>query len=98
MRAAAGDRRRPGTIPAPFPGRSLFRCGMKQPANLVRFVKLWLVLALAYCAVRVGFDLYRFGWVDIRRTALLDLAVVPLAQAAFVWLVYWRKQGSATPP
>jgi hypothetical protein len=58
--------------------------------SLTQFVRLWFVLAFSFVLVKLACDLLTAGLIDVRRTALWQLSVVPLAQAAAYWLITRR--------
>lgn len=50
-------------------------------------LKLCAVSFLTYVPLKTGLDIALWGWVDLRRAALVQLAVLPLAQGIVLWLV-----------
>ncbi len=56
------------------------------------FVRLWLVLALAYAFVKLAVDIGFGHYVDLRAIALWELLLVPLGQAVVVTAI--RRRGS----
>jgi len=60
------------------------------PSSWKKFLRLWFVLGFAYFALRLIFNLSVMGWIDVRPVAFLDLTVVPLGQAAVLWMVTRR--------
>jgi hypothetical protein len=59
---------------------------MKSWKNWRGFLALWGFLFLAYTSTRVAFNLIVHGWIDLRRAAFLDIAVVPLVLSLLLWL------------
>ena len=67
-----------------------------------RFLLLWLFMFLTFVAIKVLFNLWAHGWIDLRRVALLEVLVVPAAQTLLLWFGYrldrLRSAGGASPP
>jgi hypothetical protein len=51
------------------------------------FLKVWFFMFFTYLISKLLCDLALFGWVDIRRSALLEILVVPIAQSIVFWLL-----------
>ena len=57
-------------------------CHMKKSTSRIgNFLRLWFVLFFAYFTLKVIFNLLFYGWIDLRRIALLELLTIPLAQS-----------------
>lgn len=61
---------------------------------MTRFLRLWLMLFFSYGLLKFLFNLSVLGWIDLRRAALLELALMPLGQAVILWLIT-RPRGSS---
>lgn len=57
---------------------------------MVRFLRLWLVMAFSYSIIKFVFDLAMFGWIDLRSVVLWQLALIPLGQSVVFWFVTRR--------
>lgn len=55
-----------------------------------RFLRLWFLLAFSFVLLKVALDLAVSGVIDARRTALWQLAAVPLGQSLVYWFVTRR--------
>ena len=55
-----------------------------------RFIRLWLMVFFSYAFIKFLFNLSVFGWIDIRDTTLLELAVLPLGQTLVFWFITRR--------
>jgi hypothetical protein len=53
-----------------------------------RFLALWIFMLLSYVGAKVGFNLMVFGWIDLRKAALLDALVLPSIQTLLLWLAF----------
>lgn len=58
----------------------------KTASSLGKFIKLWLLLFFIYLILKVIFNLLFYGWIDLRRIALLELLTIPLCQSILLWL------------
>lgn len=65
------------------------------PSSWRRFLRLWLVLAFSYFTIKFAFNLGIMGWIDIRPTAFLELALVPLGQSVVFWIITRRARSGA---
>jgi hypothetical protein len=54
------------------------------------FLRLWVVLAFSFVTVKLLVDLLHPGYIDLRRSALIQLVAVPTGQAVVYWLVARR--------
>lgn len=67
-----------------------------------RFLLLWLFMCLTFVAMKVLFNLWFHGWIDLRRVALLEVMILPLGQTLLLWFAYrldrFRTGGGASPP
>jgi len=59
----------------------------RPPAPWTAFLRLWFVLLFAYVGAKLTFDLLVSGWIDLRPVTLLQMPLIPLAQAAVFWVV-----------
>jgi hypothetical protein len=55
-----------------------------------RFLRLWFLVFLSYVTIKFVFNLVVMGWIDLRRTTLLEMVCLPLGQAVVFWLVTRR--------
>jgi len=67
-----------------------------------RFLLLWLFMFLTFVCLKVLFNLWAHGWIDLRRSALLEVLLIPAAQTLLLWFGYrldrFRTAGDASPP
>jgi hypothetical protein len=54
---------------------------------LAAFLRVWFFMFFTYLISKLLCNLVLFGWIDIRRNALLEVLVVPLAQSMAFWLL-----------
>lgn len=59
-----------------------------------RFVRFWFVVSFSYVTTKLLFDLALMGWIDLRRPALIELALLPLGQTLALWAVTRRSRRS----
>jgi len=62
------------------------------------FLRLWFVMAFSYFFLKFIFNLAVLGWIDIRRVAFEELAILPLGQSVVLWVVTRRRRTESTPP
>jgi len=55
--------------------------------QIKRFFIIWLLMLISFVPVRLGYNLVFFGWIDIRKFALLEFMVIPFCQALVFFLV-----------
>jgi len=60
-----------------------------------RFLRLWFVVGFSYVSAKLLVDLALMGWIDLRWNALLELALLPLAQTVVLWAVTRRTRRAA---
>ncbi len=46
-----------------------------------RFLLLWLFMFATFLVARLSVNMLVYGWIDLRKSALAELLVLPLAQA-----------------
>lgn len=67
-----------------------------------RFLLLWLFMFLTFVGMKVLFNLWVHGWIDLRRVAFLEILVFPLGQTLLLWFAYrldrFRPGSDASPP
>lgn len=64
------------------------------------FLRLWFVMAFSYFLLKFLFNLTVLGWIDLRRVAFEELALLPLGQSIVLWTVTRRGRAvreSTTP-
>jgi len=59
----------------------------KVKSFLIDFFKLWFFMFFTYLTIKVIFNLIFFGWIDLRRVALLELLILPLGQSIAFWAI-----------
>jgi hypothetical protein len=59
----------------------------KAISVMVEFIKVWFFMFFTYFTIKVLCSLILFGWVDLRRIAILELLLVPFGQSVAFWLV-----------
>ena len=67
----------------------------QRPASWGAFLRLWLLLLFSYDLLKLLFDLSAYGYVDLRRAALVELVALPFGQAVIFWLVTRRGRAAA---
>jgi len=65
--------------------------------RVAKFLRLWIVLLLAYLCTKVVVNLALFGWIDVRPAAAWELLTIPAVQALVLWVVSERPR-AARPP
>jgi hypothetical protein len=66
---------------------------MKKSAfSLGNFFRLWFLLFFSYVTLKVIFNLLFYGWIDLRRIALLELLAIPLGQSMLCWIVSFARK------
>jgi hypothetical protein len=70
----------------------------RSPSALAVFLRLWVVLFVSFCPIKIIFNLLVMGWIDLRPAAFQEVLLVPLAQAVVFWLITRRARarGSAS--
>ncbi len=63
-----------------------------QSAPWTAFLRLWFVLFFAYVGAKLIYDLLVPGWIDLRPAALVQMPLLPLAQAVVFWMVTRRRR------
>ncbi len=58
------------------------------------FASMWLLLTVSYVLVKVAYDQLVFGYLDVRAYSLLQLVILPAAQAVVFWGVTRRLRQS----
>lgn len=61
---------------------------MKKSSRLRRFLWLWFLMFVSYWVIRNGYNLLAFGLIDLRKTAFIELLVIPLGQSVLFWIFY----------
>jgi hypothetical protein len=56
-------------------------------SSFTGFLKVWFFMFFTYLISKLLCNLVLFGWIDIRRSALLEILVVPIAQSIVFWLL-----------
>lgn len=59
----------------------------KEISLLVEFLKVWFFMFFTFVTVKVLCTLMIYGWIDLRRVALLEVLLVPLGQSVAFWLL-----------
>lgn len=54
----------------------------------LRFLWLWLFMLVVYVALKIGFNLAVFGWIDLRKATLLEMLVLPSLQSVALWFAF----------
>jgi hypothetical protein len=50
-----------------------------------RLLILWILCLVTYLALKIAIDLSYFGWIDLRRLAVVEAAILPFGQAMVFW-------------
>jgi hypothetical protein len=59
----------------------------KAISLLIEFLKVWFFMFFTFVTLKVLCNVIVYGWIDIRRVAIMEILLVPLGQSAAFWLV-----------
>ncbi len=60
----------------------------KQQSRWKKFLVLWVFLFVTFLAMKVIYNLWFYGWIDLRKGAILEVLILPMGQAILFWFAY----------
>ena len=69
----------------------------QMSVRVAKFLRLWVVLILAYVSAKFVLNLALFGWIDVRPAAAWELLTIPVVQALVLWVVSERPRVPGPP-
>jgi hypothetical protein len=66
----------------------------QMSVRVAKFLRLWVVLILAYLSTKFVLNLALFGWIDVRPVAAWELLTIPSVQALVLWMISERPTGT----
>lgn len=61
---------------------------MPTRSRCKKFIMLWLILFVSFACAKLLFNLWAYGWIDLRVNAFLETLLLPCAQSLVVWYAF----------